>query len=286
MSIYWPLPTDKVTGWPGSYIGHVGTDFGVPIGTPVPACFAGTVVFVGGDGASGTMNGVRANGEGKTIDIRRADGLIARYGHLNGYNVAVGQRVNAGDVLGYSGNTGFSTGPHLHWELRWDRLWSGGRWVDPRTLNPQPFGTETTQGGQPMFDVYWTGPAVNNTGVSGRIITAYGSFWIPSMQIYTLLLRRKNAALKPGASDNMLDAEHDILNGFLRACFQSAQTGVQLDPAKLRSALTDALKAAGTNITVDAKTDIPVEKLAAAFDAATPRIIAAMMKQAGQKLAS
>jgi len=94
-----------------------------------------------------------------------------------------------------------------------------------------------------MFDLYWTGPTTAKTDVSGRIITPYGSFWVPNMQVYTLLLRRKNAALKQGVSDNMLDAEHDILDNFLRTCFQSALTGVQLDPAKLRAALTDALRA-------------------------------------------
>jgi len=141
-------------------------------------------------------------------------------------------------------------------------------------------------GGQPMFDVYWTGPNASNTQVSGRLITAYGSYWIPSIQVYNLLLRRKNAALKPGASDNMLDAEHDIINNYLRACFQSATTGIQLDPAKLRAALPDALKAAGTSIKVEASTEVPVDKLAAAFEAATPRIVAALMKQAGQRLAS
>lgn len=141
-------------------------------------------------------------------------------------------------------------------------------------------------GGQPMFDLYWTGPTTAKTDVSGRIITPYGSFWVPNMQVYTLLLRRKNAALKQGVSDNMLDAEHDILNNFLRTCFQSALTGVQLDPVKLRAALTDALRAAGTNIKVDATTEVPVDKLAAAFETATPRIVAALMKQSGQKLAS
>lgn len=138
-----------------------------------------------------------------------------------------------------------------------------------------------------MFAPYWTGPTPNSTRISGRIITDYGSFHVPTPQIMNLLNRRHTAALKPGMdNDNRLDAEHDIINHYLRACFQSAMTGIQLDPAKLRSALSDALKAAGTNIKVEADTVVPVEKLAAAFEAATPRIVAALMKQAGQKLAS
>lgn len=127
MSIYWPLPLDKVTEWPGqrakSY--HVGTDFKCSVGTPLPATSDGTIVYVGGDGLGGM-----------TIDLRRGDGLIQRYGHLSEYRVRVGQRVAAGQIIALSGNTGMSTGPHLHWELRWDRAWSGGNWVDPRTLKP------------------------------------------------------------------------------------------------------------------------------------------------------
>lgn len=285
--LFWPFPLNLVTGWPGNYVGHTGTDFGVAIGTPVRATSAGTIVFVGGDGASGSMNGVRANGQGMTIDLRRADGLIQRFGHLSRYNVATGQTVNAGDVIGYSGNTGFSTGPHLHWELRWDRVWTGGHWVDPRTLNPNIFGTATpTAGGQPMYDVYWTGPTVNNTGVSGRLINGFGSFGIPNMQIYGLLLRRKNAALKQGASDNMLDAENDILNNYLSTCLRSAMTGIGLDQGKYLAALNDALKGLakelGKNIVIDADTvGIDSAALAKAFDLAAPRIAASLVKQAG-----
>lgn len=136
--LYYPLPVSKVTEWPGPRDGgswyHYGTDFGVPVNTPLVACFDGEIVFAGGDGAHGSINGVVANGEGLTVDIRRKDGLIARYGHMNKIQVKVGQKVRAGDRIGLSGNTGYTTGPHCHWELRFDRLWSGGAWRDPRKL--------------------------------------------------------------------------------------------------------------------------------------------------------
>ena len=138
--LYYPLPKSLVTEWPGDRDGgnvHYGTDFGVPVDTPLPACFDGEIVFAGGDGAHGELYpgaGIWANGQGLTVDMRRKDGLIARCGHLNRIKVKVGQKVRAGDIIGLSGNTGFTTGPHCHWELRWDRLWSGGRWVDPRKL--------------------------------------------------------------------------------------------------------------------------------------------------------
>lgn len=144
LPIYWPFPKSKRSGWPGSYAGHVGTDWPCAVGTPVRASSDGVIVYVGGDGASGELwpgSSIWANGEGKTIDLRRADGLIQRFGHLSGYAVSVGQSVKAGDTIGYSGNTGFSTGPHLHWELRWDRAWVGGKWVDPEDLSPLEFGS-------------------------------------------------------------------------------------------------------------------------------------------------
>lgn len=140
--LYYPLPREQVSEWPGDRGGywHYGTDFAVPVDTPLPACFDGVIVFAGGDGARGQYApGIWANGEGLTVDILRSDGLRARYGHLNRIDVKVGQRVTAGQQIGLSGNTGFTTGPHCHWELRWDALWSGGAWADPRTLGAIDF---------------------------------------------------------------------------------------------------------------------------------------------------
>lgn len=146
--LYYPLALDQVSEWPGDRGGwwHYGTDFAVPVNTPLKASFDGEVVFAGGDGASGQINGVWANGEGLTVDILRADGLRARYGHLNRIDVHIGQKVKAGQVIGLSGNTGYTTGPHCHWELRWDSAWSGGAWVDPRKLGAKPLPTPRKKG--------------------------------------------------------------------------------------------------------------------------------------------
>ncbi|QIK62332.1 M23 family metallopeptidase [Leucobacter viscericola] len=136
--LYYPLDPALVSEWPGPRDGgswwHYGTDFAVGVGTPLAASFDGQVVFAGGDGARGQINGVWANGEGLTVDIRRSDGLIARYGHLSRIDVQYGQWVTAGQIIGLSGNTGYTTGPHCHWELRWDRAWSGGAWAHPHDL--------------------------------------------------------------------------------------------------------------------------------------------------------
>lgn len=146
MSIHYPLDTALVTEWPGDRGGgnwHYGTDFKVPVGTPLVAAVDGVIVFAGGDGASGELyagSDIWANGEALVIDIRRRDGLIVRYAHLSQIDVHVGQTVKTGQHIGLSGNTGWTTGPHLHWELRWDRAWSGGAWTDPRRLGTRPIG--------------------------------------------------------------------------------------------------------------------------------------------------
>lgn len=128
-TLYWPFPLSTVTEWPGQRPGsyHVGTDFGVAQGTPLRATVDGVCSrWVDQYGAY-------------IVDIRADDGLLVRNGHLSRIDVAQGQRVTAGQVIGLTGGlpgtlgAGWSTGPHLHWELR-----RGSSWIDPRNLNPQP----------------------------------------------------------------------------------------------------------------------------------------------------
>lgn len=134
LELFWPFPPSQIGTPIWGYPGHQGTDWPKPTGTPVPATSNGTIVFAGDDGLGGN-----------TIDLQRDDGLIQRFGHLSAIWVKVGQRVNAGNTIGLVGSTGNSTGPHLHWELRWDRLWNGGRVVNPGTMHPQIFGTPPSQ---------------------------------------------------------------------------------------------------------------------------------------------
>ncbi|SDQ04843.1 M23 family metallopeptidase [Leucobacter chromiiresistens] len=142
--VIWPAVKPRVTEEAGTRNGtHTGIDLAAERGDPVLAPFDGTVVFVGGDGASGRLwlgdRWLYPNGQGRTVEIQRADGLISRVGHLEGYNVRVGDKVRAGDVTGYAGDSGYSTGVHIHWELRWDRAWNGGRWINPRSVAPTTF---------------------------------------------------------------------------------------------------------------------------------------------------
>jgi len=85
---------------------HRGVDYGVPVGTPVYAPAAGTSVSFTNDSSFGIA-----------VCLRHGDGWHTLYAHLSRAVVSIGQRVEAGQLIGYSGNTGLSTGPHLHWQL-------------------------------------------------------------------------------------------------------------------------------------------------------------------------
>lgn len=94
---------------------HSGIDIAAPIGTPVKAADGGKVIFVG---TSGTY--------GKLIKIDHGANFVTYYGHLSSYSVKVGDKVYKGQKIGAVGNTGRSTGPHLHLEIR-----KNGKAVNP-----------------------------------------------------------------------------------------------------------------------------------------------------------
>ncbi|MEI7513477.1 MAG: peptidoglycan DD-metalloendopeptidase family protein [bacterium] len=114
----WPLAKIKITQLFGSTADsrrlytsgtHNGVDFGTPIGTPVQAVLAGTVTATGNtDLQSGCYS------YGKWVLLKHSNGLSTLYGHFSAINVSPGASVDAGDIIGLSGNTGYSTGPHLH----------------------------------------------------------------------------------------------------------------------------------------------------------------------------
>jgi murein DD-endopeptidase MepM/ murein hydrolase activator NlpD len=117
---------------PGSKEFHTGTDFGVPSGTPIKAVADGVVALAEEYG-----------GYGKAVIIRHADGLSTIYGHLSEIKVSEGKEVKQGDVIGLSGNTGRSTGPHLHFEIR-----ENGQPVDPSLYIA---GIKTFSGGEVYY---------------------------------------------------------------------------------------------------------------------------------------
>jgi murein DD-endopeptidase MepM/ murein hydrolase activator NlpD len=97
---------------------HPGVDVAVPIGVPVRASGGGTVLQAGIDPEYGTF-----------VLLEHPDGYQTKYGHLSRMTVAAGQVIDAGVVIGLSGNTGRSSAPHLHFEIR-----RGNEPIDPRTM--------------------------------------------------------------------------------------------------------------------------------------------------------
>jgi murein DD-endopeptidase MepM/ murein hydrolase activator NlpD len=97
---------------------HRGVDFGAAHGTPILAAAAGVINFSGWHG-----------GHGNYIRINHGSGLQTAYGHMSRIAAKSGQRVSQGQVIGYVGSTGMSTGAHLHYEL-----WRNGKAIDPRSV--------------------------------------------------------------------------------------------------------------------------------------------------------
>lgn len=123
-SFSWPCPsstyitsrfgprTHPITG---DYKNHTGLDIAANSGANILAADGGTVILA-------EVNG----GYGNCVMIDHGNGYVTLYGHMSGYACSEGQSVSKGDVIGYVGSTGMSTGPHLHFEVR-----SGGSRIDP-----------------------------------------------------------------------------------------------------------------------------------------------------------
>jgi murein DD-endopeptidase MepM/ murein hydrolase activator NlpD len=98
--------------------GHNGLDFGVVVGTPAKATMPGKIVYAGWNN----------QGYGNLVIVQNGPYQVY-YGHLSQIPVQVGQTVSAGETVGLTGNTGHSTGPHLHYEVRKD-----GKVIDPTSF--------------------------------------------------------------------------------------------------------------------------------------------------------
>ncbi|MDE7123776.1 MAG: peptidoglycan DD-metalloendopeptidase family protein [Alistipes sp.] len=106
------------------YRPHTGVDFAAPKGTPVHAVADGVVIFKGWGG-----------GGGNTLKIKHANNMQTGYLHLSGFakGIAQGTRVQQGQLIGYVGSTGTSTGPHLDY-----RVWKGGKPINPLAIPSEP----------------------------------------------------------------------------------------------------------------------------------------------------
>jgi murein DD-endopeptidase MepM/ murein hydrolase activator NlpD len=115
----WPIQGVLTSGY-GPRWGrmHTGIDIADPAGTPIHAAKAGEVIYAGW-----------LNGYGNTVLLDHGDGVATLYGHQSRLGCTEGQVLNQGDVLGFVGTTGHSTGNHLHFEIR----------IDARPVNPRPY---------------------------------------------------------------------------------------------------------------------------------------------------
>ena len=124
--ILWPVKSGKITSKFGnrnhpvlkSVKFHRGVDIAVSLGTPVYAGIRGIVTFAGKRGNYGNL-----------VEIKGSDGIKVRYAHLSKIDVVTGQKVLNGEKVAETGNTGMSTGPHLHYEII----------VDESPVNPLNF---------------------------------------------------------------------------------------------------------------------------------------------------
>ncbi len=111
-------------------IKHPGFDLAAKTGTPVSAAAAGTVVSAGPAGTYGNL-----------VTVRHSNGIETRYAHLSATTVKAGDRVEQGQQIGNVGTTGYSTGPHLHFEVR----------KDGQAIDPAPFLPINTQSQRPKL---------------------------------------------------------------------------------------------------------------------------------------
>lgn len=103
---------------------HTGLDLAAPVGKPVVSPADGVVVFAGVYPMGRSLHWWRF---GNLVMVRNGDGFVTLFGHCNEIKVRAGQKVKQGDVLATVGNTGWSTSPHVHYEVR--RKLADGRWV-------------------------------------------------------------------------------------------------------------------------------------------------------------
>jgi murein DD-endopeptidase MepM/ murein hydrolase activator NlpD len=122
---------DPITGRPSN---HTGIDLGAPEGTPIPAAGDGVVIAAGPRG-----------GYGNAIELRHPDGSTTLYAHASEVDVTPGEHVQEGETLGLVGQTGRTTGPHLHLEVR-----RGGHVLNPgQVLKAYRLRAENAGGGEP-----------------------------------------------------------------------------------------------------------------------------------------
>ncbi len=136
----------------GASRNHKGVDIPGPVGTPIYATADATV-----DRAE------RVRGYGKFIELNHGNAITTRYGHMSALNVYAGQRVRKGEIIGYMGSTGRSTGSHLHYEVR----------IAGEAVNPKAFfaASKVVEAPQPVV----VATATNRLPGQPQVVTNFSS---------------------------------------------------------------------------------------------------------------
>jgi murein DD-endopeptidase MepM/ murein hydrolase activator NlpD len=146
------------------YRQHQGVDYGAQTGTPVSAIADGTVTMARWNG-----------GYGNFVQIRHSGGLVSCYGHLSRYGAGAkaGRSVRQGQTVGYVGSTGFSTGSHLHFEVR-----QGGKPVNPLKVIP-PRAEPVAKKNMPEFNAFKVSFLADLARPAGPVVAAVDSAQSP-----------------------------------------------------------------------------------------------------------
>ena len=180
-----PVNSQKFTQFFGGM--HKGLDIGIPIGTPIVAPTNAKVIRAGPDNT----------GYGNLVVLETADGLQVFLGHLNNFAVRVGDTVKAGGLLGYSGNTGNSTGPHLHYEIR-----QGTGRIDPLKI---PYLGSSTVASQQKSEKSYK-PSEKPSTLQSMYVKATKTGSIPERVVNTALYPiRASQAVAQNTAENIAD---------------------------------------------------------------------------------
>lgn len=161
---------------------HTGIDLAMPTGTDLRSIADGFVTKIVDQGAEGL---------GKAVYVKTRSGEVHIYGHMNDISVKQGEVVHFGDLLGHSGNTGHSTGPHLHFAIK-----DHGQFVDPSNVidNLQKVSGPYKQSDYSLFDLIKEGPETIKAHIKDviqesiqEIFISLGIFIYDSLQVVGLI---------------------------------------------------------------------------------------------------
>lgn len=216
---------------------------------------------------------------GWCVSVQLDDGTYAGWAHLRNIAVHVGQEVSAdtplGEVAGARDNPGSTwRGAHSHttYGNSAQSIFEGTVW-DPWPRISKALTSPSTGKKRTMYLVWDT------TG-TGYLVTGDGRLAISTMQIYNLFRRLINSNQASDRPETFNAEEMRLMDVHLKLLAVQKQSDVTVDVAKLASAIGDAL-----GKTWNPKVDIATEKLVAAFDVATPRVVAAMLAEQSKRLA-